>query len=500
MIPKDTKSEKPPLRTRAQWVGIALGILVASALLLLDSPLKHDPKFGDRPAAAAAVTALMAIFWLFESLPIYWTACLPLVLFPFVSAFPGTSFDRFLAAAKPYVDPYIFLFTGGMAVAAAMQQCHLHRRIALHIMRIIGTDPKRLLLGLIAGTAFISLWISNTATAAMMLPIGLAILAQCEILGGGKRLAHYGAALMLAIAYASNLGGIGTKIGTVPNTQFAQFMELRGIDVSFFTFFAVGLPFVLLLLPVVWFALWQVGKKDAPPSESGAEAVAHELRLLGTKKRAENVVLTVFLLTVLLWILGKPLTDLLRPHVTAFDLKSSHVEGTIAVAAGLAVLLLRADGRRTLEWPAIKKVPWESLLLLGGSFSMAAAVQASGLSDFLGHSLSRLQDYSPLTQTLLASVVTVAISAVASNTATIAVMLNVLASAVTAHQMPTVLFAATIACSCDFALPAGTPPNAIVFGSGYLTVARMAKTGAILDLAAAIVCGLWCQFIVRFLL
>lgn len=490
---------EPRRRGAAQNAGLVLGVLAFVAILVLDGPLQHFGEFGSRPAAAAAVTTLMAIFWLTEALPISWTACLPLVLFPFVNAFPGGPLERFGAALDPYVDPYIFLFAGGMALAAAMQQCDLHRRIALTIMKRIGAEPKRLLLGVLVGTAFISLWISNTATAAMMLPIGMAIVAQCEILSGGRRLVHFGAALMLAIAYAANVGGIGTKIGTVPNTQFAQFMESRGIAISFFDFMAVGLPFVVILLPVLWLALWRVGRIDAPSSDAGERVVDEQLAKLGAMKRSERVVLAVFGITVVAWMFGKPLTDALKPHVEGFALKSGHVEGGIAVIAALAVLVLRADGRRTLEWPAIKRVPWDALLLLGGAFSMAAGVEQSGLSRWLGESLETLRGSPPLVQTLLASVVTVLISAVASNTSTVAVMLNVLASAVAPAQMPTVLFAATISSSCDFALPAGTPPNAIVFGSGYLTVARMARTGFPLDLLAAILAGAWCHGVVRFI-
>jgi sodium-dependent dicarboxylate transporter 2/3/5 len=476
-------------------LGIVLGIAAFLALILIDSPLHHHGDYGSSPAYAAAVTALMAIFWLTEALPIYATACLPLVLFPFVPAFEGGVLERTATAIDPYFDPYIVLFAGGMAVAAAMQQCDLHRRIALHVMRIIGTDPRRLLLGVLASTAFLSLWISNTATAAMMLPIGLAILAQSEATRG-VRLVHFGAAVMLAIAYGANLGGIGTKIGTAPNAQFAQFMDQRGVEIGFLQFFAVGFPFVVLFLPIAWFVLWRVGRKDAPDAEAGRRAVAHELSRIGPMKRSERAVLAVFLATVALWIAGKPLTEVLRPSFTAFRLSSAHVEGGIAALAALAVLLLRVDGRRTLEWPQIRKVPWHTLLLLGGAFSMAEGVQQSGLSDWLGSRLVGLAGMHPFAQVLVAALGTVAISAVASNTATISVMLNVLASVIAPEHATTVLFAATIASSCDFALPAGTPPNAIVFGSGYLTVPRMAKTGVQLDVAAALVCGTWCYFAV----
>ncbi|MGH9465515.1 MAG: SLC13 family permease, partial [Thermoanaerobaculia bacterium] len=233
-----------------QLAGLLLGLTAFAALAFLDSPLRQTPQ-GPRPAHAAAVVALMAIWWVTEALPIHWTACVPLVCFPLLGVFgEGISADLARSAAA-YVDPYIFLFAGGLAIAAAMQQWSLHRRIALTVMARIGTAPPRLLLGVLAATAFVSLWISNTAAAAMMFPIGLALIGELEA-EHGRRLTHYGMALMLAIAYGANLGGIGTKIGTAPNLQFAGFMERLGEVVSFAAFLAVGLPFVLLFLPIVW--------------------------------------------------------------------------------------------------------------------------------------------------------------------------------------------------------------------------------------------------------
>lgn len=498
MTDAPVKREEAPNRaicaTPLQRIGFVLGIVAFLSLTFLDSPLQHYGAFEDRPAAAAGITALMAIWWLTEAVPIHWTACVPLLAYPFLHVFEGGFATKLRATALPYIDPYIFLFMGGMCVAAAMQQCNLHRRIALNIMKAIGTDPRHLLLGVLIGTAFISLWISNTATAAMMLPIGLAIIKQSEAHSGGKRLVHYGAAIMLGIAYAANVGGIGTKIGTVPNSQFSQFMADKvGVEISFFQFALVGVPFVILFLPIVWFALWRVGRADAPPAEAGRLAVATELGKLGSMKPAERVVLRIFLVVIAVWMCGKPLTDLLRPHVTAFALKTSHVEGGSALIAAIVVLLWRVQGRRILEWPAFRAIPWSTLLLLGGSFSMAEAVQTSGLSNWLGNQLAALRDLPPLAQLLVACITTVGISAVASNVSTIAVMLTVLHSAIAPPLRNTVLFASTIASSCDFALPAGTPPNAIVFGSGYVTVGKMAKTGFLLDLIAAILCGLWCS-------
>jgi solute carrier family 13 (sodium-dependent dicarboxylate transporter), member 2/3/5 len=492
----------PTLPRFTPWklAGLLAGFLAFALLAGLDSPLKHGAEWGPRPAYAAAGAALMAIWWLTEALPIYVTACVPLVLFPLLGVFgPGLG-ANVRQSVLPYVDPYIFLFAGGMGIAAAMQQWNLHRRIALGIMDRVGTDPRRLLAGFLVATAFISLWISNTATAAMMMPIGIAVIAQIEDHVGGRRLARYGMAIMLSIAYGANVGGIGTKIGTAPNAQFSGFMERLDISISFLQFLAVGLPFVLMFLPVVWWMLWRIGREDGLTGEIGADVVAGELAKLGPVRRPERIVLGVFLATAALWIAGKALTVVLAPHIPWFELTSAHFEGGVAMLAALLLLLWRTQGRQVLGFRALSRVPWETLLLLGGGFAMAAAIQKSGLSNFMSSQLAVVRGLPPFGQVLLASVATVALSAVASNTATIAVMLVVLKDAVAPEVMATTLFAATIACSCDFALPAGTPPNAIVFGSGYVTIPRMARAGVVLDLMAAVLAAVWCWVIVRWVL
>ncbi|MBK6941699.1 MAG: SLC13 family permease [Planctomycetes bacterium] len=485
-------------RTPGQWIGLMAGVIALFAIAGLDSPLQRHGAHGDRVAAAAGITVLMAIWWLTEALPITWTACVPLLAFPAFGVFAEPAVDNVAPTLKPYVDGYIFLFAGGMGIAAAMQQCDLHRRIALSIMHKIGTRPARLLLGMLVSTAFISMWISNTATAALMMPIGLAIIHETEHRLGIKKLHAFGAALMLAVAYAANLGGIGTKIGTAPNAQFAQFMDARGDDITFMEFLAVGTPFVVVFLPIVWWQLWRLARRDAPKGDIGRDAVETELAKLGRVKPAERVVLFVFLATAALWIASKPLTDALKSALAAplaqhgWKLSGGDVEGAVAMAAMLALMVWRTHGRRVLEFHSLARVPWSTLLLLGGAFSMAKGIESSGLSQWLGDQVEGVRHLPPLAQILLASLATVALSAFTSNTATISVLLPVLASVVDAERTPAVLFAATIAASCDFALPAGTPPNAIVFGSGYVTVRRMATTGAILDVLAALVCGLWC--------
>ncbi|HVG09396.1 MAG TPA: SLC13 family permease [Thermoanaerobaculia bacterium] len=485
--------------TPLKLAGLLGGLLAFFLLAFLDTPLRHDPEFGSRPAFAAAGAALMAIWWLTEALPIYVTACVPLVLFPLTGVFGGGLGAGVRQSVQPYLDPYIFLFAGGMGIAAAMQQWNLHRRIALGIMDRIGSDPRRLLAGTLVSTAFISMWISNTATAAMMMPIGLAVVLQVEDQRGAGRLRHYGMAIMLAIAYGANVGGIGTKIGTAPNAQFSGFMERLGIEVTFLQFLAVGLPFVLMFLPVVWWMLWRIGRQEGLVGEIGEEVIADELAKLGPVRRPERIVLGVFLVTAGLWIAGKLLTDFLKTRVP-FELTSAHVEGGIAMLAALVLMLWRTEGRQVLGFRALAQVPWETLLLLGGGFAMAASIQKSGLSAWLGAQLLAIRGVPPFAQVLLSSVAVVALSAVASNTATIAVMLVVLKDAVAPEVMTTTLFAATIACSCDFALPVGTPPNAIVFGSGYVSIPRMARTGVVLDLIASILAAAWCWLVVRLVL
>jgi sodium-dependent dicarboxylate transporter 2/3/5 len=477
--------------------GILAGLVAAGLLLFLDTPLQHFGKWGAQPARAAAVVACMAVWWLTEAIPIFWTACLPLVAFPLLQPFGDGLALNTKATLLPYVDPYIFLFAGGMAIGAAMQQHELHRRLALSIMLRVGTEPRRLLAGVLLATAFVSLWLSNTATATMMFPVGMALLAQLER-QQGRRLAHYGMAIMLAVAYGSNIGGIGTKIGTATNAQLSGFAEKIGIEISFLQFAAIGFPFVVLFLPVAWCFLWRIGRREALAGDLGAGTLRGELDALGPIRTGERIVTGVFLVAAALWILSKPFTDLLQQRWPR--LLSSHVEGGIAILAALALLLLRADGVAALVPSSLRRVPWETLLLLGGGFAMAAAVQKSGLSQWLGGQLAAARSLPPFTQVLLASLVTVAVSAIASNTATIAIMLVVLRDAIAAPHLPVVLFAATIAASCDFALPAGTPPNAIVFGSGYVSLPRMARTGVMLDLLAGILAAAWCWIVVPWVL
>lgn len=475
-------------------IGLVLGPAVFALIAFVPSALHRIPGFGQRPAYAAAVASLMAIWWFTEALPIAVTAALPLVLFPLFGVFGRGPAGDALRAAEPFVDAYIFLFMGGMTLGAAMEQWGLHRRVALHIMRAIGTEPRRLLLGMLVATAAVSMWISNTATAVMMMPIGMALLAQLEAAHDGRRLGDFGASLMLSIAYAANVGGIGTKIGTGTNSIFVGFLsEKLDYDMSFLRYVAVGLPFVVLFIPIVWWVLWLNAKGDLPADTRGREVLERELRALGGWSLRERVVAAVFLLAALLWISGDLLRPLVAPWVaqvfTGFKLQGKHYEASVAMSAAFVLV-----ASRTVSFAQLRKVPWSTLVLLGGSFAMAAGIEGGGLSKFLTAQLEPVARLPLLAQLGLASAATIALSAVASNTATVNVFLNVLPK-----SLP-VLSACAIAASCDFALPAGTPPNAIVFGSGYVRLPQMMRTGILLDVIAAVLITAYAFFYLPFVL
>jgi solute carrier family 13 (sodium-dependent dicarboxylate transporter), member 2/3/5 len=479
--------DERPRASLWQRIGLVAGPIVFLLVAFVPSGLHRIPGLGDRPAYAAAVAALMAVWWFTEAVPIAATACLPLLLFPLFGVFGGGVVADAKRAATPFTDAYIFLFLGGMVIGAAMEQWGLHRRVALYIMRAIGAEPKRLLLGVLVATASVSLWISNTATAVMMVPIAMALIRQLEVAHGGKRLIQYGGSLMLAVAYASNVGGIGTKIGTGTNSIFAGFIsEKLHYDISFLRYIALGFPFVVIFLPLVWWALWRVGHHDAPSETHGREVLDRELAALGPWSQKEKLVAAVFVVAALLWILGDPLKSLTQKsveHALGFKPLGKHYEAAVAMLAASALLATRGVSVR-----AALGIPWGTLLLLGGSFAMASGIEGSGLSGWVALQLEPVARLPLVGQLALATSATVLLSAIASNTATINLMLNVLPRSLV------VLGASSIAASCDFALPAGTPPNAIVFGSGYVRLPVMMKTGVFLDLAAIVAVtlyGLW---------
>ncbi len=465
-------------------LGLLAGVAMFGALLVVPAPEGLSA-----PAwRTAAVALLMAVWWLTEAVPIPATALLPLVLFPLVGA---GSIDE---AAAPYANPIIFLFLGGFLIALAMERWELHRRIALHILARVGSRPARLIGGFMGTTAFLSMWVSNSATALMMLPIGLSVIRFVEAgktsenssgadAARGVERPGFGLALMLGIAYGASIGGMGTLVGTPPNAFLAGFLsESYGIEVGFGEWLRLGLPLVLISLPLVFWILVKgtvrVGRGEIP----GVDALIRtQLAALGPTGAAERRVGFVFLMAAVLWI-GRPLIEGWAPGLS---------DAGIAVTCGLALFLIPAGKGepRLLDWEAAERLPWGVLILFGGGLSLAAAIDRTGLNVWLGGVAAGLENWPPGLFLLLVTAVVVFLTELTSNTATAAAFLPVLgAAAVELGWDPRFLAVpAALAASCAFMLPIATPPNAIVYGSGRVFIPQMARAGIWVNLVMILV-------------
>jgi sodium-dependent dicarboxylate transporter 2/3/5 len=457
--------------TLRRRLGLAGGTVVCIGLLLLSPPEGLDPSAW----RTAAVGLLMAIWWITEAIPIAATALVPLVLFPLLGV---TDID---GAATPYANPLIFLFMGGFILAQAMQTWRLHRRIALGIVKWVGTRPASIVIGFILASAFLSMWVSNTATALMMLPIGISILdlAQDRLEAENKELPpHFAIVLVLCIAYACNVGGMGTLIGTPPNAILAGFFsESYGVEVGFAQWMIVGLPLVAIALPLVYVVLTWVYPIELDRLPGGAEIIHDERRKLGAISAAETRVAVVFGLTALLW-MTRPLLSDVVPGLS---------DAGIAMGAGLSLFLLPAgtEDRALLIWTDAEKLPWGVLILFGGGLSLAAAISDTGLATWIGEGVKALSGW-PIPLVLVSTVaLIVMLTEITSNTATTAAFLPILgAVAVGFGENPFLLAVpAALGASCAFMLPVATPPNAIVYGSGRLTIPEMSRVGLWLNLS-----------------
>jgi sodium-dependent dicarboxylate transporter 2/3/5 len=483
----------PETYSARQWFGLIAGPLAFLALMLLAPPEGAEVAKGTLGAPAmkvAAVAALMACWWICEPVPVYATALLPLVLFPTL----GIADMR--VAAAPYANPTIFLFMGGFMIALAMQRWGLHLRIALAILSWTGTGARQLVGGMLAATVFMSMWINNTSTTLMMLPIAVSIIA---LMKSGPRLGTPGAdpahrarfetALVLAVAYGATIGGVATLIGTAPNALFAAFMQQTyGITISFAAWMAVGVPVALVIALVLWVMLTRVLYPLTPaPIPGAAEFLAGERARLGPMNAGEKVVAVAFPLAALLWV-SQPFIGPMFPALKLSD-------AGIAMTVAFALFLIPVDLKRgvfTLDWEWANKIPWGLLVLFGGGLSLADAAGASGLADWIGAGMASWSRV-PIWILLFAFVaVIVFLSEIASNTAATATLLPVLATAALAMGQNPLLFcmAGAMAASGGFMLPVATPPNAIAFGSGHVTAAQMARAGFWLDLVWVLIVGL----------
>ena len=474
------------------YYGLISGLLLFFAILFL-IPAESMPDPAKKMAASAL---LMAILWITEAIPIPVTAILPIVLFPILKIMPT---DK---VTPNYGHHLIFLFLGGFIIALTIERWNLHKRIALRIINFVGTNRRLIILGFMIATAFLSMWISNTATTMMMIPIGMAIISQIngsgDIKQNGPGKNNFAIALMLGIAYSASIGGMATIIGTPPNVVFIGILKSNfpaAPEISFMQWMLFALPFSFVFLPLVWFYLVYIAAplNQTREKEIKSDIILHELKNLGPMSRTEQITLFIFITTALLWLFRSNI-DLGTFHITGWasllGLKGLVQDSTVAIFMAVLTFMIPAgtdqEGKQQflMEWQWAKRVPWGILLLFGGGFALASGFQESGLTSWLGEQLKTFH-FLPL-GLIIAVVCTMATftTEFASNTAMASTLLPILASLSVALRInPIILMVpATISCSAAFMLPVATPPNAIVFGSGYLQIRDMVKVGLILNL------------------
>lgn len=472
------------MKWNAKPLLLALGPIIFILLQFTGKPESMPETAWD----VLGVTLWMALWWVTEVVPIAVTALLPIVLFPVTGALDINT------TTAAYGDKYVFLYMGGFFLAVAIEKWNLHRRIALSIIKFIGTNVKYIILGFMAATAFLSMWISNTATAVMMLPIGTAIITQLKDNPNTVENENtvFGKALMLSIAYSASIGGIATLIGTPPNLVFAGIVqEIYGIEISFLKWAMLGFPVSFFLLLICWKYLTSYAftfkQKEFP---GGKAEISSQLEALGKMGKPERTVLIVFALTAFCWITR---SFLLTPILPFLD------DTGIAITAGIILFVLPAGqkGIRILHWEEAVKIPWGIILLFGGGMALAKAFGVSGLAIWIGEQLINLENL-PLFLLILILIAAVNfLTEVTSNLATTAMLLPILAPMALAMNIHPylLLVAATLAASCAFMLPVATPPNAVVFGSGHLHIPDMMRAGIWMNLFSILLISLIIYFL-----
>ncbi|UMZ73673.1 SLC13 family permease [Natranaerofaba carboxydovora] len=465
-----------------QKVGLFLGPALFIFFLLIPTPAEMSVE----AQRVLASTAWVACWWITEAIPIPATSLLPVVLFPLTGALEAGE------SMEPYADANVFLFLGGFTIAVCMERWNLHRRIALNIINILGTSPVRLVLGFMVATAFLSMWISNTATTMMMMPIALAVIVKVaeivqkqdmdiDVRQGNFK---FGTGLMLSIGYAASIGGVATLIGTPPNIIFAGVAdEMFGQTIGFAEWMFYGLPLSAVFLVIAWVYMTKVAyppEMDELPG--GREVIQTELKDMGPITSPEKKIAIVFACVAVAWISRSFILEDIFPMIH---------DATIGIFFAVITFLIPIDIKRgefLNNWETAVKVPWGILLLFGGGLSIARGFQETGLAEWIGERLGFLHGASMILIMLSVVALVIFLTEITSNTATTSMMMPIMASmaaAMEVHPYALMITAATAA-SYAFMLPVATPPNAVVFGSGYITIPQMAKAGVWLNLIAII--------------
>lgn len=487
-----------------RWTGLLLGVLLAIVVYLaLPASLATEAR------ATAGVGILMAVWWMTEAIPLPATALVPLVAFPLLEVTPIGTVDvedagaaattsDLLGAAAPYANPVIFLFLGGFMLARAMQRWGLHKRIALRTVLLVGTKPVMLVAGFMLATAFLSMWVSNTATTVMMLPIGLSVLVLVSQLGDGDSHGegdpNFAVALMLGIAYAASIGSLGTIIGTPPNGLLVSNLEEQGISIGFGQWMLFGVPIAVVFLLLAWLVLTQlVFRPRLKELPGGRQLIQRHLNELGPMSSGEWTVLAVFVSAALAWIFiptlfGSDGVDVLKealPFLTRVE------DEVIAIAMAIALFIIPVRGRageRVLDWDTAKQLPWGILLLFGGGLTLANQIKVTGLGGWIGEQVEGVGTVAVLVLVVLVAGLVLLLTELTSNTATTATFLPILIGVSGGLAVDPMLLAvpAALAATSAFMLPVATPPNAIAFGSGYIRMGHMVRAGIVLNVVGMV--------------
>ena len=478
-----TTEENIEGRATHQKIGLFLGPVVALVMLFSDAP----PGLGEAGWATAACGVLMAIWWATEAVPIAVTALIPLVAFPLLGV------TTIQDTAAPYANKVIFLFLGGFIVAYTMQRWNLHRRIALNVLQLFGSNGKSLVAGFMFASALLSMWVMNTSTTMMLLPIAVSIISvihkSVHSLDDKAR-DDFQYALLLGVAYGATIGGMATLVGTLPNAMLAGFMlETYGTEIDFARWMMTGVPLAIVMLPLAWLALtrWAF-TVNFETSGDGKVALEQMRAELGRMTVPEIRVSIVFSILVIAWV-GRPVFSLL-PGLSALD------DSGIAMAGAIALFLIPSGDKTDpllIRWQYVERLPWNVLLLFGGGLTLASAVSKSGLAEWIGTSLQSLTALPLIGLVVIAASMIILLTEFTSNTATTATFLPIVGAVAVAASIDPIVLAVpvTLAASCAFMLPVATPPNAIVFGSGHVTIREMSKAGFCLNLLSIVLIPIW---------
>lgn len=469
---------------KTQLVGRLLGPIAFFVILFFF----HPEGLSVEANAVLATTAWIAIWWITEAIPIAVTALLPLVLFPLSGGLD------LAATSASFGHKYVFLYLGGFIIAIAIEKWNLHKRIALNIINFIGSDVRKIILGFMLATAFLSMWISNTATSVMMLPIGMAIIQQLKdnpnTVADENKI--FGKALMLAIAYSASIGGVATLIGTPPNLVLAGVvLDTYGYEITFLQWLSFGLPISIILLFICWIYLtryaFRFKQKDFP---GGKQEIKRQLNQLGKLSYEEKMVAVVFAATAFCWISRSFVLQKLLPGLD---------DTIIAMFFAIVLFLIPAKNKKEqlINWEEAVKMPWGIVLLFGGGMALAKGFEISGLAVWIGSQMTALAGLPILILIFVLVAAVNFLTEITSNLATTAMLLPVLAPmALTIDVHPFMLMVgAAVAASCAFMLPVATPPNAVVFGSGYLRIPDMVRKGLFMNVVSILIVTVFVYFV-----